>query len=138
MIRSHVPFGPLFGDRLRRLPVRLLNDLKLIWLVQNWWKPLAREWTRCRWIPCALRCGAVLSGPKSAHLDYLFHEIWLKHVYTPTGYSIGPDDVTIDIGANIGVFTLYAAIQARRGRVIAYEPCATAFITWKRICRIVD
>ena len=80
-----------------------------------------------RWIPCRLRCGAVLSGPKSAHLDYLFHEIWLKHVYTPTGYSIGPDDVIIDIGANIEVFTLYAAIQARRGRVIAYEPCADSF-----------
>jgi FkbM family methyltransferase len=39
-----------------------------------------------------------------------------------------PGDVFVDVGANIGLFTLLAgAIVGRTGRVIAFEPCSTTF-----------
>jgi FkbM family methyltransferase len=52
----------------------------------------------------------------------LFHEIWVHEVYTPGGYDIRPRDTVVDVGANIGVFALYAAARAGEGRVLAYEP----------------
>ena len=68
------------------------------------------------------RSGAVLSGPASAHLGFLFGEIWIDRVYTPKGYEVQDGDVVIDVGANIGVFSLFAALVARDVEVFAYEP----------------
>jgi FkbM family methyltransferase len=44
------------------------------------------------------------------------------------------DDVLWDIGANVGVFTLYAAI-VRRARVLAFEPSADNYMV---LCRNVE
>lgn len=49
-------------------------------------------------------------------------EIWLSHDYTPDGFDIRPSDVVFDIGANNGFFTVFAAKQAIRGIVVAFEP----------------
>lgn len=54
-------------------------------------------------------------------------EAVLRHVigereYHPPGYEVGPDDVVIDVGANIGAFSVLAARKATNGRVIAFEP----------------
>lgn len=54
-------------------------------------------------------------------------EAVLRHVvgdreYHPPGYEIGPDDVVIDVGANIGAFAVTAARAAANGRVYAVEP----------------
>jgi FkbM family methyltransferase len=51
----------------------------------------------------------------------------IRHVvteaeYTPPGYQIGPDDTVIDVGANIGAFSVLAARAATNGWVISYEP----------------
>jgi FkbM family methyltransferase len=51
----------------------------------------------------------------------------LRHVvaereYHPPGYEIGPSDVVVDVGANIGAFAVSAARAAATGRVIAIEP----------------
>jgi FkbM family methyltransferase len=69
-----------------------------------------------------LRGGAVLIAPDAAHLDFLFNEIWIDQVYSPRGYEIRNGDVVIDIGANIGVFSAFAALHARDVEVFAYEP----------------
>jgi FkbM family methyltransferase len=54
-------------------------------------------------------------------------EAVIRHVvgereYHPPGYEIGPDDVVIDVGANIGAFAVSAARAAANGRLIAFEP----------------
>src|SRR5215218_148280 len=36
--------------------------------------------------------------------------------------ALHPDAVVVDVGANVGLFTIIAALTAWRGRVIAYEP----------------
>ena len=50
----------------------------------------------------------------------ILHEICDDQLYLQAGVSISAGDVVVDIGANIGVFTLYAAKQG--AQVHAYEP----------------
>jgi 31-O-methyltransferase len=53
------------------------------------------------------------------------HEICDDQLYLQAGVSISPGDVVLDIGANIGVFTLYAAKQG--AQVYAYEPMPATY-----------
>jgi FkbM family methyltransferase len=69
-----------------------------------------------------LRNGVRLRAPVQVDLAFLFHEIWIRHTYTPPGYAIQDGDVVLDVGSNIGVFAAFAASQAARVRVVAYEP----------------
>lgn len=72
------------------------------------------------------RCGMTVKGKRLvfAHPDIRFiDEIILKDCYTSfDGFQIRPDWTIVDCGANIGIFTLFAAIQATEGRVLAIEP----------------
>jgi FkbM family methyltransferase len=45
--------------------------------------------------------------------------------------KIGPDDVFWDIGANVGIFSLYAALK-RHSRVYAFEPGAANYFVLNR------
>lgn len=58
------------------------------------------------------------------HPDARFiDEIVVKGCYTRSaGLEIKENDTVIDLGANIGIFTILAGIKARQGRVIALEP----------------
>jgi FkbM family methyltransferase len=42
--------------------------------------------------------------------------------YLPTGITIQPTDTVVDIGGNIGTFSVQAAALAHRGRVVVAEP----------------
>lgn len=53
-------------------------------------------------------------------------EVFRKRVYAPPGFEIAPEDVVVDIGAHIGIFTLFAARQTRNG-VYSYEASPTNF-----------
>jgi len=53
------------------------------------------------------------------------HEIFVDKLYFQEGVSILPGDIVLDVGANIGVFTLFAAKQG--AQVYAYEPVPPTF-----------
>ena len=53
------------------------------------------------------------------------HEICEDKLYFQEGVSILPGDIVFDVGANIGVFTLYAAKQ--RAHIYAFEPIPPTF-----------
>jgi FkbM family methyltransferase len=48
--------------------------------------------------------------------------IWEPHITQAMARLIKPDDICLDIGANIGVYTLIMSDLARRGNVHAFEP----------------
>jgi FkbM family methyltransferase len=50
--------------------------------------------------------------------------IYFQHCYTPSGFEIGVRDVVVDVGANIGVFSVFSASQSR-ARIVAIEPHPT-------------
>jgi FkbM family methyltransferase len=53
------------------------------------------------------------------------HEIFVDKLYFQEGVSILPGDIVLDVGANIGVFTLFAAQQG--AKVYAFEPVPPTF-----------
>lgn len=64
--------------------------------------------------------GLKISCLSESHSIYV--EIWQKRDYDIPGFDFPPGSVIIDIGANQGLFSVYAA---RRGaRVLAFEPSA--------------
>jgi len=54
-------------------------------------------------------------------------EILIKKNYTPNGFEIHNTDIIIDIGSNIGVFSLYASKLAKEGEIYSYEPFNTHY-----------
>ena len=53
---------------------------------------------------------------------FLYNEIFHSRRYGRPGFEIQPDHTIVDVGANMGLFVLWAAPQAPRGRVVAIEP----------------
>lgn len=72
-------------------------------------------------IKIKLRNGVTIRTSGNPPLLGIFLEIWKKQVYTPKGYEIKPNDLVIDIGANIGVFSLFAASKTKN-KVYCFEP----------------
>ena len=59
-------------------------------------------------------------GPDRA----LLIQIWKYRVYTRL-FDVQKDDIIVDLGAHIGIFTIYAAMKCKR--VVAVEPTSTNF-----------
>lgn len=92
------------------------------WL-KNWREVLTSLKTSSPVSRLAFRNGAVIHAPHACnHLDFLFCEIWVDRTYNPPGFEIENGDVVIDVGANIGVFSCFAAMSAQNVKVLAYEP----------------
>jgi len=53
---------------------------------------------------------------------FLTREIFKKRRYWRKGFEIKETDTIIDIGSNMGLFVMWTAPQASKGRVIAVEP----------------
>ena len=56
------------------------------------------------------------------HCFFMFYEVWSKHDYDFADFSLAEGMTAIDIGANQGFFSLYAA--SKGAHVYAFEPCA--------------
>ena len=54
-------------------------------------------------------------------------EIFIMKNYSSKGMEIKNEDIIIDVGANIGVFSLYSSKRAKNGKVYAYEPFKTHY-----------
>lgn len=110
------------SSKLARIPQRIREDLKIVGLTRNWREILTSKVLVKPFRTVALRNGVTLFAPQEVALDFLFHEIWIDELYSPEGYEIRDGETVVDIGANIGVFSMYAATRARNVRVKSYEP----------------
>jgi FkbM family methyltransferase len=52
----------------------------------------------------------------------MIDEIWAYRKYDYFGFRVSPGEVVVDIGANIGTFSLYAAKVCGASRVFSFEP----------------
>ena len=52
--------------------------------------------------------------------SHIIKSVWDSNSYLQCGYNISPDDLVIDIGAQIGTFSVLAALQG--ANVLAFEP----------------
>jgi amino acid adenylation domain-containing protein/FkbH-like protein/non-ribosomal peptide synthase protein (TIGR01720 family)/FkbM family methyltransferase len=59
--------------------------------------------------------------------EYLYEEIFVDHVYLRHGIVFNEDDCIVDVGANIGLFTLFAQQKSSKSTIYAFEPAPHAF-----------
>lgn len=96
-----------------------VDAAKFVMRCQNWYElaiPIAMHRPPARVIP-------------EKGVRFVSHSIWwadvddifFNKVYTPFYLPIEKDDLVVDIGANIGVFTVYAALRTQN-TVYALEP----------------
>jgi len=54
-------------------------------------------------------------------------ELYWDKPYTKDGFDIKNNDIVVDIGANVGIFSTYAVKQAKNVKVYSFEPSPATF-----------
>jgi FkbM family methyltransferase len=86
---------------------------------------LFRRWQRGPDRQIRLRCGLSIQGAAGEPLKEIFRETWFDQAYGSVDVDQG--QTVIDIGANVGMFTFFAAARAPQARIIAVEPTPRAY-----------
>lgn len=78
-----------------------------------------------------VRAGVVdpdrLAGINAHETRYLFDEIFRQQVYLRAGITVRDNAVVLDVGANIGMFSLFVKQVCPNARVFAFEPLDEVF-----------
>jgi FkbM family methyltransferase len=102
--------------------MRMLNKcLEIIRRYKNWPEIIIGKYRKKAVTEVLLRNGTKLNSPDNGDLLHLIDEIFCKQVYLGGYLSISENDIVLDIGANIGVFSIFAARQTNN-RVYSFEP----------------
>jgi amino acid adenylation domain-containing protein/FkbM family methyltransferase len=64
--------------------------------------------------------------------DFVYKEIFEDRTYLKHGVSLSEGDTVFDVGANIGLFTLFASQEFSVGCIYAFEPSPTTFAVLRR------
>jgi FkbM family methyltransferase len=56
--------------------------------------------------------------------DFLYREVFVENAYLRHGIGLPADPVVVDVGANIGMFSLLVAQRSSGARIVAVEPVA--------------
>jgi FkbM family methyltransferase len=115
----------MFYDNVSKNVFRYFNLVKNL---SNWWLHLEIKLGLTAADPVLFRTrqGVLIEAPRSLLPE--FREIFLSECYT-RGMTLPAthDPVVLDIGANVGFFTLYILSRLPGARIIAYEPVAANF-----------
>ena len=71
--------------------------------------------------------GAAVAQLNKNETDYIYQEIFERQAYLRHGITIKDGDCIFDVGANIGLFTLFANQIAKRPRLYSFEPNPEAY-----------
>jgi FkbM family methyltransferase len=104
--------------RLRALVARQLSNGPEVWSAHRAHAPLP---------PFRFRNGLVLMHGEGDAPLFLLFEIFANACYRRQLDAMRPDETIVDIGANIGAFTLDCAVRFPAARIDAYEPNPRAF-----------
>ncbi|HEU5115495.1 MAG TPA: FkbM family methyltransferase, partial [Isosphaeraceae bacterium] len=92
-------------------------------LLLNWREAWSAAWQQGAGITLHLRSGmTIVSDPKDTAIG-VFHEIFVERCYVPPWFYVPrPGHRVLDVGANIGVFSLFLNTEAPGIRIYAFEP----------------
>ena len=71
--------------------------------------------------------GAAVAQLNKHETDYMYQEIFERQAYLRHGITIDDGDCVFDVGANIGLFMLFANQICRSPRVYSFEPNPSVF-----------
>lgn len=87
----------------------------------------------CRMVAAGSLAGLSLHEPAGELLvaqlnrtetDFLYREVFVENAYLRHGIGLPADPVVVDVGANIGMFSLLVAQRSSGARIVAVEPVA--------------
>jgi FkbM family methyltransferase len=108
---------------------QIAAGFKIIKLIKNWptyFKDFLGKYKDTNLV-YKFRNGIQLLIKSDSFERNMINEIWVYEEYNPEGFEINKNDIIMDIGANVGVFTVYAASKASEGKVYAFEPVKENF-----------
>ena len=71
--------------------------------------------------------GIEITHLNKSETDEIFTEIFAERSYLRRGLTLRDGDVVFDVGANIGLFSLFVHATVRDARVLAFEPSPPTF-----------
>src|SRR6185436_9582515 len=83
---------------------------------------------------CTLPNGLEVAQLNRHETDYVYREIFQDRCYLRHGVRLPEAGTVIDIGANIGLFSLFVHSETPGATVLAYEPSPAAFQALKANC----
>nr|WP_268879070.1 non-ribosomal peptide synthetase [Albitalea terrae] len=120
-----------YGDNDRRLVAHVVASSRRAKLVQRLLSMQRRD-PQGTVNRIELPNGWPMFHKNQGETEFIFQEIFVQQAYLKYGLAIREGDCIFDVGANIGMFTLFAARQARNTRVYAFEPLPPLFDTLER------
>ncbi|MEU9101658.1 FkbM family methyltransferase [Streptomyces sp. NPDC048361] len=76
-----------------------------------------------------------LDGINAHETAYLYEEIFVRRSYLPDGVTLPDDAVVFDVGANIGMYSLFVHAVCPTATVYAFEPVPVVFEKLRRNTR---
>ncbi len=71
--------------------------------------------------------GMLISHQSKGETEYLYQEIFGREAYLRHGITLREDACIFDVGANIGLFTLFVLQRAPKASIYAFEPIPSLF-----------
>jgi phthiocerol/phenolphthiocerol synthesis type-I polyketide synthase E len=75
---------------------------------------------------------------QKAETEYLYVDVFEHRTYDRGGIEYPSEGLVLDVGAHIGLFTLYALQRSPGLRVVAFEPCPPLYEALERNTRDLD
>jgi len=83
---------------------------------------------------CVLPNGLEIAHLNRYETDYLYREIFEDQCYLRHGIRLQDGDTVVDIGANIGLFSLFVMSRCRNPKIYAFEPAPVVYDLLKANC----
>ncbi|MGH7787496.1 MAG: FkbM family methyltransferase [Candidatus Binatia bacterium] len=112
--------------------IEAIKSVRYAGEVANWAAVGMAAWRGAEVTELRLRNGLVVESAPGALVVPLFKEIWFKDDYRLRNDRLPAGATVVDIGANIGMFALFAAAEQRAARVVAFEPFPESFALLQR------
>lgn len=123
--------------KFQNIPHRMVTSFKIIWKITNFWAYFADVLhKRGGQTVYRLRDGTKLISRNGTVDHWVMTEIFVNEEYTKGYYSIQPLDNVVDIGANIGVFSVFAATRHNNVKVYCCEPLDANFALLQKNIRL--
>jgi FkbM family methyltransferase len=71
--------------------------------------------------------GLTMSVPSKTEAGIVYHEIFETEAYLQRGVTVRDGDTVLDVGANVGFFSVFLATRRRNLRILAFEPALPVF-----------
>ncbi|HEX7318283.1 MAG TPA: FkbM family methyltransferase, partial [Pyrinomonadaceae bacterium] len=86
----------------------------------------------------ALPNGMAVFHQNKSETDFVYDEIFEQEVYLKHGVTLGEGDCIFDVGANIGMFTLFASQRCKNATIYAFEPIPPVFESLRRNAELYE